>query len=715
MRQKESIYNRLTGGIAVMNNRSEVVKSWFLSGRRKPFFRILIVMLLISVMAAGCAPAGPTVPATDPVPSATETPTESPSASLSTDVPVTEPTVPPSTEPTTPAETEATTPAETEPTEPASETPEQTSDSHPEETRPQVEVEKRVSLSADQMGVMMAQQEYCWTADAEGGSAFTTGAGAEDFYYSFLLGIFMLHEENNMMLTKQSAIGNPSYPLNCTHPKRLLVNMEAVIIDGAWRDDWVRVFYVLCDEGLLRIVQKDPGTAPEEEDCTVLPLPYGVSLQDIRELGVHEYRWGTIPQTYLLLMTYQQGNFFLDRNLNWRVTNDGYQINWKDDETLEIFTDTVCWTVDMPKQQVWVLDQPTKDDLVICVKQEEEDLATVYDYRGESCLASTIDMSDWVSIPERFAHRMDGGVYVLAPKADRVELLVIEPGVTSVMKTENTESAEKILEIANSYDLEEKEGLVIAKHTAGNSGPRDFAVIDRNDILVLQTSRLGLQRYVNDQYQKTYVFQETDTYEYVETDGEYAYVIGWEKLLRIDLNTGEEESFPYPPAMRAPTAVWADGCLVLQNELCGNYVFRDKTGAFEKTDLGFSTEWNVSSSGTSVLIKYGNSSWKLDATDIINVPVAVDGSGNLIVYVTNEKRMDEEDYISVQTIPPTGYLQAKVNVDQSNHFFTPLEPVKMQKDGKVYIMCVYEPYTAVYALPATDCIVSEPDIAVPER
>ena len=39
----------------------------------------------------------------------------------------------------------------------------------------------------------------------------------------------------------------------------------------------------------------------------------------------------------------------------------------------------------------------------------------------------------------------------------------------------------------------------------------------------------------------------------------------------------------------------------------------------------------------------------------------------------------------------------------------------MQKDGKVYIMCVYEPYTAVYALPATDCIVSEPDIAVPER
>lgn len=282
-------------------------------------------------------------------------------------------------------------------------------------------------------------------------------------------------------------------------------------------------------------------------------------------------------------------------------------------------------------------------------------------------------------------------------------------------ETGDPEQAEKILEIANSYDLEEKEGLVIAKHTAGNSGPRDFAVIAWNDILVLQTSRLRLQRYVNNRYQKTYVFQEADNYEFVETDGEYAYVIGWEKLLRVDLNTGEEESIPYPPAMRAPTAVWADGYLVLQSESCGNYVYNKITGALDEVNQGFTTEWKVSSNYTTVLIKYGNSSWKLDATEIINVPIAVDGSGNLIIYVTNEKRKNAEDHTSVQTIAPTGRLQAKVNVDQSNHFFTPLKPVKMQKDGKVYIMCVYEPYTAIYALPATDCTVSEPDIPVPVR
>jgi len=287
---------------------------------------------------------------------------------------------------------------------------------------------------------------------------------------------------------------------------------------------------------------------------------------------------------------------------------------------------------------------------------------------------------------------------------------------TIAAEQKNNERAEKVLVVRNSYNQAEMDGLFVSKNIAGNNGPRDYAIVKQNDILILQTSKQGFLRYIDGQYQKTYFFQKAGNYEHLETDGKYAYAIGWDNLLRIDLSTGEEESYHYPSSLQGhvPTPVWDNGTLVLQEESCGNYCFDEILKEFEQTESGFHVLREDKIGQSLDEIHYSDFSWTLDSKEKRNRIVAVDKNDNLIVHIENDTSEREKRIVNIQKITTSGDILMQAEIDLSNHLFIPFEPVKMQRDNNIYVMCVYEPYTMIYVLPEEGkCKVSAPEFLAP--
>ncbi|MBQ7146651.1 MAG: LCP family protein [Lachnospiraceae bacterium] len=279
------------------------------------------------------------------------------------------------------------------------------------------------------------------------------------------------------------------------------------------------------------------------------------------------------------------------------------------------------------------------------------------------------------------------------------------------------DNAEKVLVVNNSYDPGEEGELAIHKHVSGNSGPKDFAVIEQNDILILDISGQSMKRYVNGEYQRTYVFQEYDghSFERIETDGRYAYIRGWNKLLLVDLETGKEEAFAFPVlddmggSFAGGSTSWIDGSLVVQTERFGNYLFDRESGEFKPTDLGLRRQWKDSQN----IFTYEGNTWVVDAVNRANGDIAVDAGGNLILdYFCYDSETVESD---IYKLDPQGREWHWAHVDMHNVLTVTPYCIKMQRDGSVYVMCVFEPFTAIYVLPEGEpCIIAEPDLPVPE-
>ena len=281
-------------------------------------------------------------------------------------------------------------------------------------------------LPENQGDITQTQLVYCW--NQEGAGEKLSGSDAVDFYYHDLSGTYML-QGDGQLLTGYSNWPNQSWDLSCTHPRRLLVNMETKGLDID--SDWEKAFYVLCDEGVIRIPQTDVREDLEMERRLLIPLPEGVGPDDVMDLVLHDnsgkYSWYT-RNIYPLLITYQNGNYMLDpTNLTWRSSTYGYQIIWMGEETLEVRTSGICWRITMPRQQVWVLKQPTDEELVLCTKAEEESFASVYYFKGEDCQICTVDMGDWIGTPNCFAKSIYNKTFILAPKENTVELQQLNP------------------------------------------------------------------------------------------------------------------------------------------------------------------------------------------------------------------------------------------------------------------------------------------------
>ncbi len=367
---------------------------------KRPAFWILAVTLVGCVIAAGCALTNPTQPATTPDQTVaptdkTETPTDK------TDAP-TDPSIQP-----TATQEPATEPGPADPT------------VSPDIPRDNV---KKVSLTVDQEGVMLAEWVSHWD----------TGIVPADLYKDDLGTSFYILDRGGKQILKK--VGDQISTLSldfCTDPQRFLFAHEHVEVPGLETTPLTtaQVSYVLSSEALYRLpmawaelFNDDPTT------YETIALPDGLRGEDVRDLILS----GEGEQCSPLLVTDSKGNFKLQADhQTWESTKSGYSVVWTDENTLDVFTEQVCWEITMPRQEVRVLAEPTEEELLILAPVEKAE-AFVYHFRGGYCYTSGIQMIDWEMVPGNYARFTGGTVYVMAPREGGIDIQSLNPGVSSV-------------------------------------------------------------------------------------------------------------------------------------------------------------------------------------------------------------------------------------------------------------------------------------------
>nr|MBQ6242426.1 hypothetical protein [Lachnospiraceae bacterium] len=367
---------------------------------KRPAFWILAVTLAACLIAAGCALTNPTQPATTPDQTVaptdkTETPTDK------TDAP-TDPSVQP-----TATQEPATEPGPTDPT---------VSPDIPQDNV------KKVSLTSDQEGVMLAERVSHWD----------TGIVPADLYKDDLGTSFYILDRGGKQILKK--VGDQISTLSldfCIDPQRFLFAHEHVEEPGLETTPLTtaQVSYVLSSEALYRLpmawaelFNDDPTT------YETIALPDGLRGEDVRDLILS----GEGDQRSPVLITDSKGNFKLQADhQTWEPTKSGYSVVWTDENTLDVFTEQVCWEITMPRQEVRVLAEPTEEELLILAPVEKAE-AFVYHFRGGYCYTSGIQMIDWEMVPGNYARFTGGTVYVMAPRESGIDIQSLNPGVSSV-------------------------------------------------------------------------------------------------------------------------------------------------------------------------------------------------------------------------------------------------------------------------------------------
>lgn len=279
----------------------------------------------------------------------------------------------------------------------------------------------------------------------------------------------------------------------------------------------------------------------------------------------------------------------------------------------------------------------------------------------------------------------------------------VQAGTQSdTQKSEELPSAKTVLEAPNKNDEECENGFRLHKHVTGNLGPDSFAVITENDILVLESWMGYVKRFQNGRYVATIELDADDLYDggLLATNDRYAYVAGKEGLIRIDLSNYSLTRYLYTVegiGEYITDLVFEEDHLVLISEQMGNYCFDPADGSLTKTNLGTHRE-TLESNGQCVLhVVREDNEWFLNNSGAIDV-VGVDKEGNLYIRVFDFSlnTADPEIY-TIRKYDPNGNLTAYISIDITNQFEFPYHDVRLGNDGRIYMMTVYEPYTAVYS------------------
>ena len=365
---------------------------------KRPAFWILSVTLAGCIIVAGCALTDPTEPANTADPAVTsennETPTDPSVQPTATEEPVTDP------GPTDPAESGT-------PHEEVSGTP----------------------LISDQEGIMLAEFiARFFKADTE---------DASDLYYGEMCGLWLLDRSGRHLL-KYTYDGVLNLSLDFIRDPRQVVTVFEKEGENAGN-----VIYITGSDALYRLPDADRvmsgKTAAAYEE---IPLPEGVAGDDITDLLVYEFTESPVRTSAPVLIT-SRGNYLLQTargTVDWRSTSWGYQLVWDDENTVTVTGDkNASWTLDMPGRDVRVLGPVSQDSLTLFVKEDDSTQGKVFFLDGEHVYESHIEMSGWSSIPDHFAFAQDGGVYVMAPQTDTIDVYRLTPGISSVYEEKDKE------------------------------------------------------------------------------------------------------------------------------------------------------------------------------------------------------------------------------------------------------------------------------------
>ena len=258
----------------------------------------------------------------------------------------------------------------------------------------------------------------------------------------------------------------------------------------------------------------------------------------------------------------------------------------------------------------------------------------------------------------------------------------------------------------------EETGVTYYYSSIDSHAPRDFAVISENDIVILDSVAMRLQRYKDGKYFET-ISLPYDTYCRLCVIGEKAHVITSDSLVTVDLNTKEQTTIPLPNpegganffgSVYVSNMLEQDGKLYLVSEMYGNYCLNEETGGFEKpasARVPYRSYRLGGIEGKEIRVEKGDRRWTIEAAnrygDVIGF--GEDGIVYFYLYDLNLNREDE-GYCRILKCAAGGGGVAESFVDVSKCIETGrvYSFAKVAPDGSVYVLALYEDSFAVYKL-----------------
>ena len=470
---------------------------------RKPAFWILAGAMAVCLVAAGCALTNPK----DSQPDASADAVEStPVQSTETGKPAE----------STPAQTgpQPTVPPETQPVPP---------ESTAEPVDPDAQVwpkEYNVGyLKADQEGVMRADNAAVLPINSFNSTWLPKEpAGSGDFEMSreeFCL--YLSRDEKTLVLFTQGGAsaeaiktGAIAYLHFCQDPRsavRCYVSENATSLSG--------LYYAVLDIHTVWLLDPDdlPAFSPvdrdgrleENPDVLSAPLPAGMTADGVREMtrvmDPETQTWA------LVLISDRLGNWRLNlQNMTWEPTELGYHVS-RDGDTVTVRSASAVWTLEIPQKDVRVIGTVSYTSLGLCVVEDDGLSASLYCIAalpGEGDTAelityrSTVDMSDWVTVPEHFARGNGYTVDVMAPRGLGVTFSQVVVGQSNVEKDRESQTLKGLRErILGGEVIELMDGAEITD---------DFPELNIDLDGDGAWDRFSVEKGVNTQYELCYEF-----------------------------------------------------------------------------------------------------------------------------------------------------------------------------------------------------------------
>ena len=275
-------------------------------------------------------------------------------------------------------------------------------------------------------------------------------------------------------------------------------------------------------------------------------------------------------------------------------------------------------------------------------------------------------------------------------------------------------------------DITNKEtGLTYEVTAITNYGPDDFAVIDDNDIVILDSLSCRLQRYCNGGYYETIQLPSGQKYLRMYASEKNLYVLSRSSLYMINLDTKDwmEVTLPYETKDEGQNIfgsyvndiLEADGKLILVTEVYGNYALNKGEKSFERVPSDYCAFREGGLGGKTICVKMGNQHWDIAAENLCGYPIGMNADGDLFVYLLDMNlSVGDKNYCRILDYTPDGKLNAVSAIDVSKWAHTPRAFAHMAEDGKVYILGIYADTFIVYKLEVGKDDISEPERPIPE-
>ena len=301
-------------------------------------------------------------------------------------------------------------------------------------------------------------------------------------------------------------------------------------------------------------------------------------------------------------------------------------------------------------------------------------------------------------------------------------LLALTMLMTTCLSAKASTPGVKILE----GDItDETSGLACRATPVYNYGPDDFAVLNDDDIIVLDNLSCRLQHYCGGEFFETIQLPAGQDYLRLFASGRTLYVLARGSLFMIDLDTKKQTEITLPFetedqgqnifGLYVNDILEADGKLLLVTEVYGNYALNTTHTAFEKVPSEYSAVREGGLGGKTICVKMGNQHWDIEADDTAGYPIGRNANGDLFMYLLDmDLHVGDKNYCRILKYSSDGELNAVSTVDVSKWAHTPRTFARMAEDGKVYVLGVYADKYIVYKLEVGSADISEPERPVPE-